>query len=229
MMALQWGSPRDPAVAAAATVPPATSLASVVDKGATPGAQGVVPAPTRVAGQAIDAKPSATVTVPAATIASSNAAIGDAPAANAAPVARIIAAPVANVAAVAPPPSAATVAPRGAATPPPPSWFVEDDPATFDATGSASPSPAVGPGTAAPSADGGARLAAANGKRMVVTSDVDVRTGPDAKFVSLGILKAGSQVAVGDCNLWCEVTVNGGSGWVFYTFLADPAAAPPAR
>jgi uncharacterized protein YraI len=64
---------------------------------------------------------------------------------------------------------------------------------------------------------------------MVVTTDVEVRSGPDAKFGSLGVLKAGSRIAVGDCNQWCAVNINGTNGWVFASFLADPPPAPAAQ
>ena len=108
---------------------------------------------------------------------------------------------------------AANQRPNGAAGNPPPSWFVEDDAATFDST------------HAAPVAT----AAAANARRMVVTADVDVRTAPDAKSDSIGVLKAGAAISVGECTLWCAVSVNAKNGWVFYTFLADPALATPAR
>jgi hypothetical protein len=96
------------------------------------------------------------------------------------------------------PPAGAASAPS---TPAAPSWAVEDDPTAFQPASAARP--------------------------MVITADVDLRSGPDAKFTSLGVLKAGSVVPVSNCTQWCAVTVNGASGWVFYSFLADPALATP--
>jgi hypothetical protein len=81
-----------------------------------------------------------------------------------------------------------------------PSWYLEDDPTALE------------PVTAAPA-----------GKRMLVTADVDVRSGPDPTTDSMGVLRAGAQIAVGDCNRWCAVSIDGKTGWVFSAFLAEPA------
>jgi hypothetical protein len=115
-------------------------------------------------------------------------------------------------AAALPPPTAAAphppAAPRAAAPAPEihPSWYVEDDPTAFDA---AHPPVAAAPGT---------------GKRMVVTTEVDVRSGPDASSPSMGVLQAGAVIAVGDCNRWCAVTIDGRTGWVFSAFLSEAGA-----
>jgi hypothetical protein len=113
----------------------------------------------------------------------------------------------------------ATGGPNGAGTsaPPPPSWYVEDDPASY-ASGAR---PVQGATEQAP--------IAAPLRRMVVTADVEVRAAPDAKSESIGVLKAGAAIAVGDCTLWCAVNLNARSGWVFYTFLAEQAASVSAR
>jgi Bacterial SH3 domain len=116
-------------------------------------------------------------------------------------------------------------APRANAAPPP-SWYVEDDPGALQ-TAKAAPADG-GRSASAPAPVAAAVSGAAAAKRMVVTADVEVRAGPDTKFDSMGILPAGTVVPVGDCTVWCPVTVNGKSGWVFYTFLADPSAAATA-
>jgi hypothetical protein len=97
-----------------------------------------------------------------------------------------------------------------------PSWYVEDDPA-YEAP------PATVTAEIRPAG------VASGGKRMMVTSDVDVRSGPDPASPSLGVLKAGAVIAVGDCNRWCAVTVDDKTGWVFSAFLAEASAVTAAR
>jgi hypothetical protein len=113
----------------------------------------------------------------------------------------------------------ATAALRQRATTPGahPSWYLEDDP-HYDTAAAAAPGPAEAKPTIA-----------AGGKRMVVTSDVDVRSGPDPASPSLGVLRAGALIAVGDCNRWCAVTVDDKTGWVFSAFLAEASAVTAAR
>jgi hypothetical protein len=226
MLALQPGSPRGDQAIAATSIP-ATSPAAATAPPAAPATQTTAVAKPAAPVQTAAIAPAA----PAATDRGAAAVTGSAPAtidpkAAGEPARTAPAATQAAAAAAAPHPAwlveddpvtfqdrAANQRPNGAAGNPPPSWFVEDDAATFDST------------HAAPVAT----AAAANARRMVVTADVDVRTAPDAKSDSIGVLKAGAAINVGECTLWCAVSVNAKNGWVFYTFLADPALATPAR
>jgi hypothetical protein len=117
----------------------------------------------------------------------------------------------------------------GAAAAPHPPWFVEDDPATFDTARVATSTGSSRAVAAAGVPEGKGSSSAAPGVTRTVTTDVDLRAGPDAKFASMAVLKAGTLVAVGECRQWCEVTVDAKSGWVFYTFLSASPASAAAR
>lgn len=225
MLALQSGSPRgDQAIAATSVSTTARAAAATAAAPATQTVAAVKPAATVQTAAIAPTAPAATDRGGAA--ATANVVAAADPKAATEPARTAPLATQATAPAAAPHPAwlveddpvtfqdrAANQRPNGAATNPPPSWFVEDDAATFDSTHAA----AV------------ATAAVANARRMVVTADVDVRTAPDAKSDSIGVLKAGAAISVGECTLWCAVSVNAKNGWVFYTFLADPALATPAR
>jgi len=224
MLALQSGSPRGDQAIAATIIPPTSA--------ATPAAA----TPTAPVAQTVAAlKPAATVQTTAAAPAAPPATER-----GAAATGNVIA--TADPKAVTEPARTPAVASPAAAAAPHPAWLVEDDPVTFQdrAAGQRAKGPTCNPPPSwfveddAASFDSThvaplATAAAANLRRMVVSADVDVRTAPDAKSESIGILKAGAAISVGECTLWCAVSVNAKSGWVFYTFLADPAVAAPAH
>ncbi len=187
-MIVQWLAPRESAVAATPLVPGATiTVAALPNKGTV----AVVPTPPA-------AKPAETAALPAPATAATPPAVPAAPTVAAAPV--VAQRPVIEATA-----KPVLAAPKPVvAEPAHPSWYLEDDPTTFEVAG-------VG-------------TAVSVGKRMLVTADVDVRTGPDANSASMGILKAGAVVAVGDCNRWCAVTIDHRTGWVFSAFLAENGA-----
>jgi len=221
LLALQWSATSDRAgvtvvasqgnrTASSSALPPAAAGAALI----VPGAE-AKPAPVQ------PAKPAA----PAIATVASIAPAVDARALAPLPANVLTPAPVEapTSAPKGPPAASATTSP---ASPALPSWYVEDDPGAFDtgaahraatAVPSPSPPPAVAPQP--PALPRPATL-----RRMILTADVDVRSGPDATFASLGGLKAGMAVGVGECKLWCEVALSTGSGWVFYAFLSDPAA-----
>lgn len=68
----------------------------------------------------------------------------------------------------------------------------------------------------------------------VTTANVNFRTGPGTGYASMGTLKSGTQVDLGDCNdsgSWCAVTVNGQAGFVsgqYLTASEDESAWPRA-
>jgi WAS/WASL-interacting protein len=206
ILAVQWGS-RDAGAPAVATVA-STELPRSVQTVTVAGSGGTTSSQPRPAGL-----------VPAAQAATLPPAAGAVPpppvAAPPAPVQTAAVSPSAPVTA-APTPAPAARAAAPAPTTHLPAWYVEDDEAHFETA------------TAAPGAPRAvASLPAGGGKRMVVTADVDIRTGADAGSASLGVLKTGAVIAVGDCNQWCAVTIDGKTGWVFSAFLADPATAIP--
>ena len=66
----------------------------------------------------------------------------------------------------------------------------------------------------------GAALAATS---AVVTTDLNVRTGPSASYQRYGTIPAGDQVTVYGCLAgynWCDVDWAGGRGWVSGNYLA---------
>jgi hypothetical protein len=208
IIAVQWGAPRDSGAPAMATVastelPRPVQTVTVTGSAATasqPRPAGLVPS-----AQAATLPPAVTAAPP------TPASAQPAPVQTAAvsPPAPLTSAPSAAPAARAPAPAPSTHLPA---------WYVEDDEAHFETA------------TAAPGAPRAvASLPAGGGKRMVVTADVDIRTSADAGSVSLGVLKTGAVIAVGDCNQWCAVTIDGKTGWVFSAFLADPATGAIPR
>ena len=62
---------------------------------------------------------------------------------------------------------------------------------------------------------------------LVATGDVNIHSAPAGKSDSIGVLKAGTRVMVTDCESWCQVTVDGKTGWVYRTFLVDPDVVAP--
>jgi hypothetical protein len=230
MVAVQWGGPREQVVPSFSGQ---SSLVVDVDR-ATPAAGGLEPAPVTTPvpasvnviapaapppakpGGAFDTVP----VLPSGAVFEPASGISAPPPAAAKPVPAPP--PAASAAAAAPAPASAAAPKR----PSLPAWYVEDDPAMLDPTHRAAGA-ALGQSSAAteavpPPAAAPPEVIAA--RRMMVTADVDVRSGPDARAPSLGVLKAGSVIAVGECAVWCEVTINARSGWVFYSFLADPSA-----
>ena len=66
----------------------------------------------------------------------------------------------------------------------------------------------------------GAALAATS---AVVTTDLNVRTGPSASYQRYGTIPAGDQVTVYGCLAgynWCDIDWSGGRGWVSGNYLA---------
>ena len=55
------------------------------------------------------------------------------------------------------------------------------------------------------------------------TANVNIRTGPDTEFPSLGVIPEGDDVDIKGClrdESWCEVSWDGDRGWVFSEYLA---------
>lgn len=53
-----------------------------------------------------------------------------------------------------------------------------------------------------------------------VTTDVNMRAGPDNSAPVLAVVRAGSRVQVIDCEYWCEVMFAGKRGWIYKGFIA---------
>lgn len=55
------------------------------------------------------------------------------------------------------------------------------------------------------------------------TADVNIRTGPDTDFPSVGVIPEGDDVEIAGClrdESWCDVVWAGNRGWVFSEYLA---------
>jgi uncharacterized protein YraI len=64
--------------------------------------------------------------------------------------------------------------------------------------------------------------AAAQAAPGFATADVNMRTGPDTEFPSVGIIPEGAPVEVFGClndESWCDVAWQDGRGWVFGEYL----------
>jgi uncharacterized protein YraI len=67
-----------------------------------------------------------------------------------------------------------------------------------------------------------ATAAAAQAAPGVVTANVNMRTGPDTEFPSVGIVPEGAPIEVFGClndESWCDVAWEGNRGWVFSEYL----------
>ena len=65
--------------------------------------------------------------------------------------------------------------------------------------------------------------AAAHAERAFTMADVNLRTGPDVAFPSVDVILEGETVDIEDClrdESWCDVSWEGGRGWVFSEYLA---------
>jgi uncharacterized protein YraI len=55
------------------------------------------------------------------------------------------------------------------------------------------------------------------------TADVNIRTGPDIDFPSVGVIPEGEPLSIEGClrdESWCDVRWDGGRGWVYSEYLA---------
>ena len=55
------------------------------------------------------------------------------------------------------------------------------------------------------------------------TADVNIRTGPDIEFPSVGVIPEGEPLSIEGClrdESWCDVRWDGGRGWVYSEYLA---------
>jgi uncharacterized protein YraI len=65
--------------------------------------------------------------------------------------------------------------------------------------------------------------AAAQAAPGVSTANVNVRTGPDTDFPSVGVIPEGDDVEIAGClrdESWCDVIWAGNRGWVYSEYLA---------
>ena len=65
--------------------------------------------------------------------------------------------------------------------------------------------------------------AAAHAERAFTMADVNLRTGPDVAFPSIDVILEGETVDIAGClrdESWCDVSWEGGRGWVFSEYLA---------
>ena len=65
--------------------------------------------------------------------------------------------------------------------------------------------------------------AAAHAERAFTVADVNMRTGPDVEFPSVDVILEGETVNIEGClrdESWCDVSWEGGRGWVFSEYLA---------
>ncbi len=66
-------------------------------------------------------------------------------------------------------------------------------------------------------------IAAAHAAPGVSTANVNVRTGPDTDFPSVGVIPEGDDVEIAGClrdESWCDVIWAGNRGWVYSEYLA---------
>lgn len=65
----------------------------------------------------------------------------------------------------------------------------------------------------------GAGDAPADTTPAVANSYVNMRAGPDNEAAIITVVAEGADVAVVECNFWCEVIVDGQEGWIYQDFL----------
>jgi uncharacterized protein YraI len=66
-------------------------------------------------------------------------------------------------------------------------------------------------------------IASANASPGFSTANVNVRTGPDTDFPSVGVIPEGDAVEIAGClrdESWCDVVWAGNRGWVYSEYLA---------
>ncbi len=66
-------------------------------------------------------------------------------------------------------------------------------------------------------------LASAQAAPGFSTADVNIRSGPDTEFPSVGVIPEGDQIEIAGClrdESWCDVIWAGNRGWVFSEYLA---------
>ncbi len=66
-------------------------------------------------------------------------------------------------------------------------------------------------------------VAAAHAAPGFSTANVNIRTGPDTEFPSVGVIPEGSPINIRGClrdESWCDVIWDGNRGWVFSEYLA---------
>lgn len=69
---------------------------------------------------------------------------------------------------------------------------------------------------------------AADARPVLVTADLNVRTGPGTQYPSVGVIRGGSNAEVGRCfDGWCEVVWGGLRGFSSQAYL-DGYGPPPA-
>jgi uncharacterized protein YraI len=73
-----------------------------------------------------------------------------------------------------------------------------------------------------------AAVVAAEARPVLVTTDLNVRTGPGTEHPSVGVIRGGSTAEVGRCfNGWCEIFWGGLRGFSSQAYL-DGYGPPPA-
>ena len=69
---------------------------------------------------------------------------------------------------------------------------------------------------------------AAQARTVVITNNLNVRTGPGTQYEVIGVLPAGAQAWIGSCSgNWCNVSLNGLRGWSNASYLAPGYRPPP--
>lgn len=66
-------------------------------------------------------------------------------------------------------------------------------------------------------------IAAAHAEPGFSTANVNIRTGPDIEFPSVGVIPEGEPLYIEGClrdESWCDVRWDGGRGWVYSEYLA---------
>jgi uncharacterized protein YraI len=66
-------------------------------------------------------------------------------------------------------------------------------------------------------------LASAQAAPGFSTADVNIRTGPDTEFPSVGVIPEGDEIEIAGClrdESWCDVIWAGNRGWVYSEYLA---------
>ena len=66
-------------------------------------------------------------------------------------------------------------------------------------------------------------VAAAHATPGFATANVNIRTGPDIDFPSVGVIPEGEPLGIEGClrdESWCDVHWEGGRGWVYSEYLA---------
>jgi uncharacterized protein YraI len=74
----------------------------------------------------------------------------------------------------------------------------------------------------------GLAATAAQARTVVITNNLNVRTGPGTQYQVIGVLPAGAQAWIGSCSgNWCNVNFNGLRGWSSASYLAPGYRPPP--